>query len=435
MVRSRLVGLVAVAASVLLAISASAQETPSLETVLQKHAEALGGMERLDAVDTLRLSGTFIAFSEEGTFTLTRMRPNGYLLRYQMLGSDLVESYDGEDAWTIHPDLGLPQAVPMNHAERAAVQAQADFFGPLIRPDQKGHTVTLVGRSDFEGTDAWELSVVRSDETEETWYLDVDSYLPVGRRTVTTDWGRPHPLTVFYDDWREVDGIQLPFYWENEFFIRHQIVQVEEAEVNPTVEAADFDRPVPEERARLARLQGEWDVAVESRLFPQAPWTNESGTAKIESELDGMLLVERIQYEDQGRPVQAVRTWVWDRDDEVYRITHTDDFQGSTEVYEGAWNEEDGTLHLVSTPEAPEEPEASDDAESDGDETGEDAEDGDDASAQPTPMARWSLSELTDDGFFIEHSVSQDGGETWIPTRRFRYGSGGGDEGADGNAE
>lgn len=395
------------------ATAQDAQETPSLDTVLQRHAEALGGPERLAQVESLRMTGTWIAFSEEGTFTLTRLRPDRYRLDYQMLGKDLVESYDGDDAWTIHPDLGLPQAVSMNHAERTAVKAQADFFGPLIRPAEKGHQVTLVGRSDFEGADAWELAVVRADGTEETWFLNAETYLPVGRRTVTTDWGRPHPLKVFYDDWREVEGVRLPFYWENEFFIRHQIVEVEEAEVNPPVELAAFDRPVPEPRARLARLEGTWDVAVQSRLFPQAPWTDEAGTAEIASELDGMLLVERIRYEDQGRPVEAVRTWAWDRDAEVYQMTHTDDVTGRTHVFEGTWNEEEGTLVLSTPPKPPAEPEGSD---------VEDDEDGTPASQE----ARWTLSDLTDDGFLIERTVSTDGGETWIPTRRFRYGAEGG---------
>ena len=392
----------------LAALPAVAQETPSLETILQKHAEALGGLERLDQVESLRWTGTWIAFSEEGTFTLTRLRPDRYRLDYEMLGETLVEGYDGDDAWTIHPHMGIPAAVTMSDPERTAVQAQADFFGPLIRPDEKGHQVTLVGPWDFEGTDAWELHVVRADGTEETWYLDAETYLPVGRRTVTTDWGRPHPLNVFYDDWRQVEGLRLPFYWENEFFIRHQIVEVEQVEVNPDVDPALFDRPVPESRARLAHLGGTWKVAVETRPMPQAPWTEGSGTAEIETKLGGALLMEQIRYEDQGRPLEAIRTWSWDRDDAVYRVTHTDDFTGQTRVLEGTWNEEDGTLVLTPPAEAPEGSEA------------EETEDGEEAPPSPSPGPRWTVSEVTDDGFLLERAVSQDG-EAWNVTHRFRY--------------
>lgn len=400
------------------ALAQDAPETPSVETLLSRHAEALGGLERLDQVESLRWTGTWVAFSEEGTFTLTRLRPDRYRLEYEMLGEGLVEGYDGDDAWTIHPLMGIPAAVTMSDSERAAVQAQADFFGPLIRPEAKGHEVTLVGRSDFEGTDAWELTVTRADGTEETWFLDAETYLPVGRRSVTTDWGRPHPLTVFYDDWREVEGIRLPFYWENEFFIRHQIVEVDEVEVNPEVDPALFDRPVPEPRTRLARLGGTWEVAVETRPFPQAPWTEGAGAAEIETKLGGALLIEQIQYEDQGRPIEAVRTWSWDRDDEVYRVTHTDDFTGSTQVLEGTWNEEDGTLVLTPPAEAPAAPEGSE---------GEEAEDGEDAAPAPPPGPRWTVSEVTDDGFLLERAVSQDG-ETWNVTHRFRYGKGSSEE-------
>lgn len=394
------------------ATAQDAQETPSLDAVLQRHAEALGGPERLAQVESLRMTGSWVAFSEEGAFTLTRMRPDLYRLDYRMLGEGLVDAFDGDDAWTIHPLMGIPQAVTMSDPERTAVLAQADFFGPLIRPEEKGHEVTLVGRSDFEGTDAWELQVTRADGTEETWFLDAESYLPVGRTTVTTDWGRPHPLKVFYDDWREVDGVRLPFYWENEFFIRHQIVEVDGAEVNPPVEAAHFARPAPEPRTRLAGLEGTWGVALESRPFPQAPFSEGSGTAEIESRLGGALLVERLHYKDQGRPIEALRTWSWDRDDEVYRVTHTDDFTGATEVLEGVWNDEEGTLVLTPPPETP--------GEADAGEDGEEA-----PPAPPSPGPRWTLSGITGDGFLIERAVSADGA-TWTVTHRFRYGLAGG---------
>lgn len=388
----------------LLAAAVVAQDAPSVESILQRHADARGGLERLSEVRSLRLTGTFVAFSEEGAFTLTRLRPNRYRLDTQMLGADLVEGFDGEDGWMIHPHMGIPEAVTLSDPERTALLAQADFFGPLIRPEEKGHQVTLVGTTDFEGTDAWELAVQRADGTEETWFLDAATYLPVARRTVTTDWGQPHPMEVFYDDWREVDGVRLPFYWENEFFIRHQVVQVEKAEVNPAVDPAIFTRPIPEPRARLARLGGTWSVVAESRPFPQAPWSEGAGVAEIETKLGGALLLERLQYKGQGRPVEAIRTWSWDRDDEIYRVTHTDDFTGQTQVLEGTWNEEEGTLVLTPLPDPP---------------SGEEGE-----AADASPQARWTVSEISDDGFLIERSVSRDGGETWNPTRRFRYGVG-----------
>lgn len=224
----------------LLATATAGAETPSLEQVLTRHVAALGGAEALAGVESVELSGTYVAFSEEGTFTLRRARPSLYRFDYQMLGADITEAYDGETAWKVHPLMDVSDPAPMNPDEKTALLGDAEMFGPLASAAERGHRLTLKGLSDFDGTPAYEVHVRRADGGEETWFLDATTYLPVGRLSPTTDWGQPHPQKTFFDDWREVGGVKLPHYVESEFFIRHRVLTVDRVVVNPELDRKLF---------------------------------------------------------------------------------------------------------------------------------------------------------------------------------------------------
>ena len=45
----------------------------------------------------------------------------------------------------------------------------------------------------------------------ERLYLDAQTYLPVRSNTVLTVGSVLAPVEIYFDDWREVDGIKYPF--------------------------------------------------------------------------------------------------------------------------------------------------------------------------------------------------------------------------------
>lgn len=376
----------------------AADAAPTLEQVLERHVAALGGAEKLAQVESVELSGSYVAFSEEGPFTLRRARPNLYRFDYQLLGESLSEGYDGETAWTRHPLMGITAPAPMNGHEKTAVLGDAEMFGPLASAAERGHRLTLVGLSDFDGIEAFEVKVTRADGGEETWFLDAGTYLPVGRVSPTTDWGQPHPQKTFFDDWREVSGVKIPHYVESEFFIRHRVLTVTEAKVNGGLDRALFALPVPEPMRRLA-LAGDYRVAVEAKAapVPQAPWLPSEGSATFTPEAHGALLVERLAYTEQDRPTSALRTWSWDAAAETYRVTHYDDVGGRMQVLQGKLGEE-GALVLTDL------------------ETGTALKLGD-----QTFHTRWTVKDVGSEGMRVEVAVSSDGGETWAETTRFAY--------------
>jgi len=403
--------------------------TPTVQDVLARHVEARGGAEAWARVQALRITGTYSALSEEADFTLWRQRPGSYRFEYGILGERATEVYDGRSGWMQSPVEGWPWPVPMNGPQLTTARSLAELDSPLMDAAAKGHEVELVGRSDFDGIDTWELNVTLAGEAgedgdktgnEETWHLDAETYLPVARILPAVDFGRAvGTQEVFYDDHREVDGVMFPFFIQSEYFIRLNIWTVDAIEVNPEIPEGLFTRPAPEGMSRLASMAGRWTVKVESRPAPRAPWTEDGATtSEITSGLGGGVLDERLTLTVQGRPVETRRSYTWDRFRDVYRLAHTDELSQHLNVFEGTF----GGSGDESEGNAEGDEETGDTPDTDADtlvltnlDTG-------------TPLVigqpihgRISVSDLGPDGFRIEQSVSTDAGESWFENVRLTY--------------
>lgn len=426
-------GLVALLIALAVVVPATAQP-PTVQDVLARHVEARGGAEAWARVQALRVTGTYSALSEEADFTLWRQRPGSYRFEYGILGERATEVYDGRSGWMQSPVEGWAWPVPMNGPQLTTARSLAEFDSPLMDAAAKGHEIELVGRSDFDGIETWELKVTLAGEAgedgdktgnEETWHLDAETYLPVARILPAVDFGRAvGTQEVFYDDHREVDGVMFPFFIQSEYFIRLNIWTVDAIEVNPEIPEGLFTRPTPEGMDRLASMAGRWTVKVESRPAPQAPWSEDGETTSdITSGLGGGVLDERLTLTVQGRSVDTRRSYTWDRFRDVYRLAHTDELSQHTNVFEGTFG--GGTA-------AGDEDEDDAEADAENDEKTGDAPDPNTLVLTNldtgTPLVigqpihgRISVSDLGPDGFRIEQSVSTDAGETWFDNVRLTY--------------
>lgn len=365
---------------------------------MARHVEAKGGAEALAGLTALEATGTHFIFSEPAPFTLWRARPDRVRLDTEMLGAPVVEAYDGESGWARQAPGGADWPLPMTAPELAAAQAMADFDTPLIGYREKGHTVTLEGREDFDGVDAWRLRVERAEGFTETWFLDAATGLEAGKLGPAHDFGRPAEARTWFDDFRPVGGVMIPHVVESEYFIRHRRLEIEKIEANPELPADLFAMPPLAEMAKLGSMAGEWRVAIESKPFPRAPWQEQGATAATVAPLHGgAALQEEIATTVDGRTTRSLVTWTWDRFAGRYRVTVLDDYTSHLNVFEGV-PDESGQLVLSN------------------------AETGTRRTLEGEPLTeRIVLSGVSGDGFTVEYQYTLDGGESWNGSLRLSY--------------
>ncbi len=219
---------------------------PDVATLLARHAEARGGVDRWAAVETMTLTGTWEAFSTPGPFTTHRSASGGWRFDHTLFGQPATLACDGETAWILGVALGVPGPTRLDDAWKRNLLEDAPILTPLLAGPSETTSIESLGRTEVDGTDAWALRVVREGFPEETWYLDAKTYLEIKRDSMTFDvfsGAIEIPMETFYDDFRTVEGLVLPFHEERHFGTRYHVTDIDAVVVNGTLPPAVFDVP------------------------------------------------------------------------------------------------------------------------------------------------------------------------------------------------
>ncbi len=357
----------------------------TLEEVIEKHIEARGGRENWDKISTLRITGDYTAFSKVEPFTLTRARDSNYLLDTKMNGRVVTIGYDGAVTWWDNHWF-KEGAQRMTGIDSEVAKGDAHFINPLWNYEELGMKAEYLGETEYEGVPALGIKLTRPDGAEETWYLDPETYLEYARTAPGSDFGRPLPQRTFFDDFRELQGVKIPYLVETQWYTRDRVMNVAKVEVNADIDPGIFSMPAPEGMADLLNMVGSWKVAVAQRSRPGGPLNESELEIEIGSVMDGRVIESHYTTED-GQEIMWSLSYDTFRD--AYRLTEFTSGSGYMDIQQGTFDDAGKlTLSNVET----------------------------DTSfkiADLTVHARFHVSEITPDSFKIEREASIDGGENW----------------------
>ncbi len=232
---------VALAATPLLADSA-----PTAEEILAKYVAKIGGMEKIEAIKTLRQSGKFIGGGGfEAKISQENKRPDLVRQEFVIQGLVGVNAYDGKTGWKIEPWEGNKNAQPMGEEELKEIIEQSDFDGPLVRYKEKGNTVEYVGTEPVEGTDAYKLKVTLKNGDVQYYFMDTDYFVPIKIERKRMVRGAEQESETSLGDYKEVDGVYFPYSQESgaKGSQNRSKIVIEKIEANVPISDKDFVQP------------------------------------------------------------------------------------------------------------------------------------------------------------------------------------------------
>jgi outer membrane lipoprotein-sorting protein len=241
MLRKALVALVAGATLVAPAIAQTVSE------VIAKANEARGGLEKMKAVQSVRLKGKMtMGPGLEAPVTIEMKRPRNARMEFTIQGMTGVQAYDGQQAWGISP-MGSQKPEPLPPEMAKDLDNQADIDGPLVDYKAKGHQVELVGKEKLEGSDTWKLKVTLKSGDVQYIYLDADSWLEIRNESKRMIRGSEAELETTIGDYKEVGGLLWPHSIQSGAKGRpeKQSLSFDNVEINPAIDDARFKMPAP----------------------------------------------------------------------------------------------------------------------------------------------------------------------------------------------
>ena len=209
--------------SVNVADSTRAASMPSVASILDKYLEASGGRNALEKITNRVATGTveMTSLGVTGTVEFVEQSPNQLSVIINAPGLGIMQrTFDGTRAWLQDPVQGIIRFTGLG----LEIIKEGAVFNKPAKLRELFPSAVLMGKEKLGGRDVY---VVRMGF--EKWYFDAEGGLLLRKGN------------IYYDDYREVDGIKLPFKVRDEVLASAGIIyQLTEIKHNVKIDEAKF---------------------------------------------------------------------------------------------------------------------------------------------------------------------------------------------------
>lgn len=191
------------------ALSATAQ---TADDIVARYLKAVGGIDKIQSVKSLRRSGKFIGGGGFEAVILQENKRGGSVREeFSLQGMTGINAFDGKTGWKIEPWAGKKDPEALGEGEMKEIVDDADFDGPLVDYQRKGNKVEFAGVDKFEGTDTYKLKITKPNGDIHIYYLDTDYYMPIKIDVKRMVRGEERESETALGDYKLVNGWYLPF--------------------------------------------------------------------------------------------------------------------------------------------------------------------------------------------------------------------------------
>lgn len=233
----------ALAVVLLVAAPAYAQ---TVDEIIAKHLDAMGGLQKIKAVQSVRMTGRLtVGPGMEAPMTLEQKRPNLIRIDFTLQGMTGSQAFDGKNGWSVMPFGGSPAPQPMSPDDAKLIEEQGDMDGPLVDHKTKGSTVELLGKETVEGAETYKLKVTKKDGVVSTLYIDAEHFLVIKQEAKRMRRGTEIDAETIIGDYKEVAGMMMAHSIDSGMKGQpmRQKITIDKIEVNVPIDDARFQMP------------------------------------------------------------------------------------------------------------------------------------------------------------------------------------------------
>jgi hypothetical protein len=216
---------------------------PAVSEILAKYVQALGGRAANEKIKTRSSKGTIeiSPMGIKGTVEAYYAAPDKSYSGGSLTGiGQLIEAYDGKTGWSMNPVQGS-----RDKSGQELLQAKlASNFYREINLDKLYPKMELKGIEKVGEKDAYVVIATPDGIPPETFYFDTVSGLLVrSDSTAITPEGNTE-IKTFYDDYRAVDGVKIPFKMRGVLPQFELVTMLTEVINNPAISDTKFQKPI-----------------------------------------------------------------------------------------------------------------------------------------------------------------------------------------------
>ncbi|HSE17463.1 MAG TPA: tetratricopeptide repeat protein [Pyrinomonadaceae bacterium] len=186
---------------------------PPVDELINKYLQAAGGEAAINAVSSRVVTGTLdiAGVSRGGTF----------------------------ETYTVAPNKALSIMKP---GPTETIKVGYNFYA-ILNLKNTYAKMTLRGKSKIGYREVYVIDLQPATGAADRLFMDAETYLPVRLNSSRMQAGVSPPVEVYYDDWREADGLKAPYTITISSGKRTMTLTVKKVWSNIPVDASIFEKP------------------------------------------------------------------------------------------------------------------------------------------------------------------------------------------------
>jgi len=212
---------------------------PSVDQILAKYVQAVGGMDAINKITSRSASGKITLGPRQFPVQIFDKTPNESAVFTHLPNGDSATIYNNHQGWSSTP--GRPVR-DMSSADSAAAALDAD----LQFPADANHIfkeLRITGEEKIGDKQTYVMAGAREGQPPTRLYFDQQSGLLLREvRYADTPLGL-NPTQIDYADYRDQGAVKTPFQWTISQPRGRSLIQIEQMQLNVPIDDSKFAKP------------------------------------------------------------------------------------------------------------------------------------------------------------------------------------------------
>jgi len=255
--------------SILLLFTAATARSVTVNDVLQRHLEAMGGKAAIESIKSVQSEADVTVGGMKGTSVTYYKAPDKFRSDVILPIMSTIQGCDGDNCWMSDPQ-GLTHEVG-HELKRIMVTQRSLVSYDFAEPEKFAGTLKLLDdnaslASDSSNTKYFILEITPKGGASARLWIDQNTYL-ITQMTVKTDLGL---LITEFSDYRKVAGVEFAYrnLERTDAGIVAAASQVTSVEINPELSDTLFVEPAKRDQ------ESAWSLSSDSLEIPCNFWHN-----------------------------------------------------------------------------------------------------------------------------------------------------------------
>jgi len=222
------------------ALGIASVKAQSVDDIISKHLDALGGKNVINSVKTVYVESTVDYMGNQVSSITYILNGKAYRNELDFSGSKIIQCVTDKGGWGINPLLGQTTATDIPSDQLKSSQMNLSLGGPLMDYAAKGFKVTFEGKDDKD----YKVKLTTKDGVEIIYYINNNTYFidkAVNKLSIN---GQDIETTAIFSDYKKTDaGLVMPYSQEVVLPQTTFNITNKKIEVNKDIDPAIFEKP------------------------------------------------------------------------------------------------------------------------------------------------------------------------------------------------